>query len=440
MIRLSRFFYGTCCILIGVLLVACKDEIVPEPFRPRNAYDAYSHALKQTGLHETALGKEWFKASENALLQPIQVVSPYKESLYLNPSKAEAVGYRLSVKRGQKIEIAVSLPPDSLKIFIDLFRVNNDSLKDWRHVASADTVHALLGFEPRRDADYILRLQPELLRGGRFEISIRQVPSLDFPVLGKNSHAIGSFFGDSRDGGKREHHGVDIFASRNTPILVPSKAYVRNVSVRGLGGKVVWLYDAKRRMSMYFAHLDSQIVKSGTYVEPGDTIGMVGNTGNARYTPPHLHFGIYSNGPIDPYYYLKETKTTFDPITVSLGKLGTWMRIQKPAYLMETPTGQIPMDTLKVSELVEVTGASAYRYRVRLPDGRQGFIPDGVLEPIETPIEEIHVATSLEILQAPGQLAIGEVHYGDSLEVLGAYNNFKMVRTATGQLGWISLD
>ena len=31
-------------------------------------------------------------------------------------------------------------------------------------------------------------------------------------------------------------------------------------------------------------------------------MGYVGNTGNARTTPPHLHFGIYSRGegPLDP--------------------------------------------------------------------------------------------------------------------------------------------
>jgi len=33
-----------------------------------------------------------------------------------------------------------------------------------------------------------------------------------------------------------------------------------------------------------------------------DVVGYVGNTGNARSTPPHLHFGIYrrGEGPIDP--------------------------------------------------------------------------------------------------------------------------------------------
>lgn len=58
------------------------------------------------------------------------------------------------------------------------------------------------------------------------------------------------------------------------------------------GGKVVWMRDEARGMSLYYAHLDSQHVAAGAYVRPGDTLGFVGKTGNARTTPPHLHFGI----------------------------------------------------------------------------------------------------------------------------------------------------
>ncbi len=61
---------------------------------------------------------------------------------------------------------------------------------------------------------------------------------------------------------------------------------------KGLGGKQVWLRDTKRGQSLYYAHLDS-IAKTSGSVKTGDTLGFVGNTGNARTTPPHLHFGIY---------------------------------------------------------------------------------------------------------------------------------------------------
>ena len=54
-------------------------------------------------------------------------------------------------------------------------------------MASADSAQQRLAFEPRRDAEYILRIQPELLRGGKVTIQIQKVPSFSFPVSGKNS-------------------------------------------------------------------------------------------------------------------------------------------------------------------------------------------------------------------------------------------------------------
>jgi murein DD-endopeptidase MepM/ murein hydrolase activator NlpD len=65
------------------------------------------------------------------------------------------------------------------------------------------------------------------------------------------------------------------------------------------------MYDQKRRHSYYFAHLDSQYVRAGQRVKQGDTLGTVGNTGNARFTPAHLHFGIYQSRSKDPLHYIK---------------------------------------------------------------------------------------------------------------------------------------
>jgi len=51
--------------------------------------------------------------------------------------------------------------------------------------------------------------------------------------------------------------------------------------------------------------LDAFAIASGDTVKRGDVLGFVGNTGNARTTPPHLHFGIYSGGPVDPVPFLQ---------------------------------------------------------------------------------------------------------------------------------------
>ena len=43
------------------------------------------------------------------------------------------------------------------------------------------------------------------------------------------------------------------------------------------------------------------VLAEGDVVEAGTRLGRVGNTGNARTTPPHLHYGIYAgDGALDP--------------------------------------------------------------------------------------------------------------------------------------------
>jgi len=300
-------------LLVVFILPSCRKEIVPKAFYPRSAHEAYQHSLKEANLMETALGGDWIGAGKDALERPANIALPYEEAFYWDPNSAEAGGYRFFVKRGIRVEVEIAVySSDSLLLFADLFREMGDSIIYRTHVASADEEMHRLEFEPRRDSYYALRLQPELLRGGKFKVLIREVPSIGFPVKGKNSKAIASFFGDPRDGGSRDHHGVDIFAARHTPVLAPSNSSVTRVGEGDIGGRYVWLYDSKRSMYLYFAHLETREVERGDKVLAGQLIGTVGNTGNARSTPPHLHFGIYRNGPIDPFNFIAETDTVPD--------------------------------------------------------------------------------------------------------------------------------
>jgi len=313
---MNRTYFTFVLLLPLFLLVSsCKKEIVPRAYYPRLAHEAYQHALEQANLLETALGTEWLLAAEQALDSAAEISLPYEEAFYWDPRSAQAGGYRFQVKRGIRIEVEIAVhSADSLQLFADLFRETGDSTIQRAHVATADSINNRIEFEPRRDSYYTLRLQPELLRGGTFRVLIREFPSIGFPVKGKSSRAISSFFGDPRDGGRREHHGVDIFAPRHTPVLAPSDASVTRVGEGDIGGRYVWLYDSRRSMYLYFAHLQTQEVTEGDEVLAGQLIGTVGNTGNARYTPPHLHFGIYRRGPLDPYHFIAETDTIPDKI------------------------------------------------------------------------------------------------------------------------------
>lgn len=384
-------------LLLLIFLPSCKKEIVPKAFFPRSAHEAYAHSLEQANIHLTALGREWIKAGQMALEGAVDIPLPFEEAFYWDSRSAEAAAYRFLVKRGVRIEVEIGVQSsDSLLLFADLFRERGDTLIQRIHVATADEALHRLEFEPRRDAYYALRLQPELLRGGRFRVSIREVPSIGFPVKGKNSRSIASFFGDPRDGGSRDHHGVDIFAARHTPVLAPSDASVTRVGEGDIGGRYVWLYDSKRSMYLYFAHLETRDVERGDMVKAGQLIGTVGNSGNARTTAPHLHFGIYSNGPIDPIHFIAETDTIADKIIGDTLLLGKIVRPGGQALMISAPAkAEVVTDTLDKDSLMILTALTGNLGRVQLPDGSSGYITQKQLELVLDTIQHRTVSGSV---------------------------------------------
>lgn len=135
-----------------------------------------------------------------------------------------------------------------------------------------------------------------------WEISRAPAPTwLPVPVQGVRARQIADTFGAPR-GRERTHAGVDIFAKRGTPVLSSSRGVVVAVRDGGLGGRQVWVLGPARQR-YYYAHLHDWAagLDVGDVVDAGTPLGTVGTTGNARGTPPHLHFGIYaSDGAYDP--------------------------------------------------------------------------------------------------------------------------------------------
>jgi murein DD-endopeptidase MepM/ murein hydrolase activator NlpD len=125
--------------------------------------------------------------------------------------------------------------------------------------------------------------------------------TLLMPVEGVSVHRVADTWSVPRPGDRR-HQGQDIFAPKGTPLLSATKGIVVRIGINSLGGKIVSVAGSGGRM-YYYAHLDrySEDLSAGDDVRPGSLIGYVGNTGNARNTPPHLHFGVYTAaGAINP--------------------------------------------------------------------------------------------------------------------------------------------
>jgi murein DD-endopeptidase MepM/ murein hydrolase activator NlpD len=140
-----------------------------------------------------------------------------------------------------------------------------------------------------------------------YELATDAAPAhLQPPVRAARQPRLVNSWGNARPGGRR-HEGIDIFAPKGTPVVSTTRGIVTRVGTNGLGGQIVWVLGPGLERH-YYAHLDRfGTFREGDIVNPGDVVGYVGNTGNARTTPPHLHYGIYKAGASNPYPRLAGT-------------------------------------------------------------------------------------------------------------------------------------
>jgi len=411
-------------------------ERVVEPRTPRESYVA---SLAAAGLEGSVLVARWRQAADVALAQPVEVDPPFEDISFYPAEEPTAVGYVLSLSRGQALHVTFATEPaGAAGVFLDVFRVAEDG--SMTHVASADEGATELEFEPVRTGTFVLRVQPEMLATVRVRLSLLRAATLAFPVVGQDPTAAQSRFGAPREGGRRAHEGVDIFAARGTPVIAAADGIVRRVGTQRLGGLVVWLRDDERGYSHYYAHLSAQLVERGARVRAGDTLGLVGNTGNARTTPPHLHFGLYrrGEGALDPWPFLAPQPARPPALVADTARLGEWVRIrseERAIFAAAAVETRLPAFTV-----VRVVGAHDRRLRVRLPDGRVATLASPGLASLDTPIDRMRVAAGAAVLDTPvaDALTRGRVTDPATLDVVGRFERYLLVRSAPGIAGWIA--
>lgn len=363
------------CVGMSMLLAACNNQSL-RIIKSSSARTQYSRTLESSGIAKTKIGIEWQQSASQILFNAPILEVPVAIQGSFKSKSIGARAWQVYLEQGASLKIWVHWQAsDSSELIVDLLRG-----PDWDELQSYAAQNDSVIFEADKTGNYLLRIQPELLGEGNFKIKINGTPTYSvFPVQGKNSRAIQSVWGDIREGGRRSHEGVDIFASRGTAVLAPGAGVVTSVREGGLGGKQVWVRDPERNWSLYFAHLDSQLVKNNQRVAPGDTLGLVGNTGNARSTPPHLHFGIYQNGAINP---LAAIKDVFEEVPMpAFRKFPAIMRVNSPQVnLRAAPTTNgIILTKLTAETPVFPIAATANWYQIRTTDGRNGFLSKHLL-------------------------------------------------------------
>src|SRR5690606_12793747 len=183
------------------------------------------------------------------------------------------------------------------------------------------------------------------------------------------------------------------------------------------------------------------LVQPGEHVNAGDTIGLVGNTGNAITTAPHLHFGIYRSGrgAVDPFPFLQDLHLPDDPDladSVDIGSLGT-VTASSANVRHGTSTSSDMIANYERNTLLQIEGKSGNWYRITLPDGQKGFIYETLAEKRDSPLREIEMTPLDEVweLREESTPVTGEIVSGKAL-VLGEFEGNYYVETASGFRGW----
>jgi murein DD-endopeptidase MepM/ murein hydrolase activator NlpD len=439
-------------LLLGLLALfsSCsKTQTLSALFQKTTPHDDYARALDRAGLRDAALSQRWQAAAEQALRDSLVVPLPVLETGFFRADQPTAASYRYAVKAGEQVHIRLTLPPGTAaqtQVFVDAFALTSGQRPALVKWAAADTTTAgTLGFSYRADeaGQHLVRVQAELLAAGRYTLRLWRGPSLTtFPVQGRTDQAVGSFWGAERDGGVRQHEGVDIFAPRGTPAVAAVAGIVTRVAETTIGGRVVWLTETATGQHLYYAHLDRQLVQPGQQVRPGDVLGLVGNTGNARTTVPHLHFGIYQSGrgAVDPWPFLHRADPVPADLPASAGNyLSQWVRARGKNPAAVAFAGRAGA-ALAAATPLRVLGQQANRLRVEAPDGRLGYVATRSVAAAQ-PLRRLTLPAEVEIQARPTAVAAAVAAWParTPVVVLGRASGYALLRGPAGQEGWAKI-
>lgn len=429
------------------LLASCSGDDSAGGFAAGSHAD-YADRISELGIEETALGRRWLEAAELALEQPTMTVPPHAEEGALLAHEARALGFAFEAAAGQELVLRIDRAPVPGSVFetagnfyVDVFAID-ESGTDTRYEPleeiSIDGTTMRVPLPERRR--YVVRLQPELLTGTLYRLTLELESALPFPVSDHWPNAVRSFFGDPRDEGARSHEGVDIFAARMTPVVAVAEG--RAVPQQNdLGGNVVWLNTPG--VSYYYAHLEHAALDRPRRVQAGEVLGYVGNTGNARTTAPHLHFGIYrwGRGAVDPLPLLRSGRFDAEPPTENFAP----HFVQTQAEALNVRNGPSiehrVLGQMRSGAVGWAAATSGDWLRLRSELAASAWIHGAYQTPLDQPIEEWRAAEPALLMESPAAdaLPVASVPRGAVLESLGSAAGRLIVRTKDGSAsGWLT--
>lgn len=423
-----RIFALSVCLALA--LTSCE-------FASVSPHERYRQNLVSEGLDRDA--QLWETSAAFALVNPLAITVPYFERRILHDKIAfHASAFSVQLATDQQLQVDIK-PSDYTEapVFVDIFQLPvKRGLPDLRESKNTDAQS--LTFQAARSGTYIVRIQAGYKSRGLIDVSISSPPTFPFPVEGKESSSVLSFFGDARDRGRRSHKGIDIFGARGTPILSVSNGRVSRIGDTGIGGKHVWVKDGK--YSFYYAHLDSITIARGDRVSPGVQLGTMGNTGNAKTTSPHLHFGVYKrfSGAVNPFPLVDNSGIKFSKKIATTPISPRWVSIStKTLNVRASPSTKAPVvEQLKRGDLVQVFAGAVDWLRVETSSGSHGFVARKFTEKLNRQTwtaDADYLIQSEPYANAPVFLTLSQ---GQTLESLGEYGQYRLVSLDNGLRAW----
>lgn len=187
-----------------------------------------------------------------------------------------------------------------------------------------------------------------------------------FPVPLPHEVSFADSWHACRDGCDRQHKGNDLMAGEGTPAVAVEAGVIAKVDNTddGNGGLSLWLV-GESGVAYYYAHNAENLVAEGQRVTRSQMIARVGHTGNARTTPPHIHFQVNLCGElssaepctVDPHPYLQRwAQGQIDGGADGVG----WYQASTGAFGQRTEAGSslpsFPFGTVGATDTVPVSG------------------------------------------------------------------------------------
>jgi peptidoglycan LD-endopeptidase LytH len=157
----------------------------------------------------------------------------------------------------------------------------------------------------------------------------------------------------------------------------------------------------------------------------------VGNTGNAAFTSPHLHFGIYAaGGAIDPLPFVNPNVRKPAVVTVNRN----WLR----DTLRSMASVKTENRTYSANAVVFPLAASAKTYRVELPDGTITEVAMAAIQSADRTLRQAKTKRDSFLLESPQENAPRKLKMKEAttVKVLGYFGDYAFVESGI-EKGWL---